>query len=90
MWIAGILLCQECTHQRRNLVNLLVEREVPGVQDMYLRLWHIALVGKRAAIREGGVPLAPDDEHQRLVLAQALSRGGHQHGQPKASQFNSG
>jgi len=53
MRIAGILLCQECTHQRRNLVNILVEREVPGVQDMHLRFWDIALVGKHAANREG-------------------------------------
>ena len=70
------LLCQKSPHKRCDLVDLLVEREVPGIEDMKLRAWNLALIGEGSGDRKGGIIPAPDNEHRRLMLAHPSLPGG--------------
>jgi hypothetical protein len=35
---------QELQHQVRDRIRLLIEREVPGVEDVHLCVWHVPAV----------------------------------------------
>src|SRR4029077_1913421 len=45
--VADVRLAQERPHQQRDFLRGGVEREMPRVEQVHLRLWHVAAVGGR-------------------------------------------
>ena len=64
------VLAEEVPHQLGDLVAVLLEGEVPGVEQVKLQVLQVALVGLGAGGREDLVVLSPDDQRRRLVLAE--------------------
>src|SRR5207244_13482213 len=63
-----VLGFHELTHNRRNLVGLGIEREMPGIENMYYRLRHIFAIALRLAGIKSQIVLAPNHQHARLFL----------------------
>lgn len=61
---------KEVAHQARDLLAVLFQREVAGVEQVQPGLGQVAQIGGGAFRRKDLVVLAPDDEHRRLVLAE--------------------
>jgi hypothetical protein len=57
-------------NERGDLIDLFVQREVSGVEDMNFRRGYISLVGRCAAEGERRIILAPDHQYRRFILAQ--------------------
>ena len=69
--LAHIEPCQKPPHQRSNLVDALVEREMPSIENVNLGLRHVAQIGRRLGGLERGIVLAPDDEQWRPCARRA-------------------
>src|SRR5215813_4516893 len=61
---------QEVDHESCDLVDLLIQCEVAGVNQMNLGVRQVTLVSLRARRDEGGIITPPDNQRRRLVLAQ--------------------
>src|SRR6185312_13895540 len=64
------VLSQEFTHEAGDLVPVLLQGEVAGVEQVKFQVVEIPLVGMGPFGRENLVVLAPDDQRRRLVLAE--------------------
>ena len=58
------MLIEKGAGEGGDLIDFLVESEVPGIQDVDLGVGHVALVGLRPGQRERGIVLAPQDEQR--------------------------
>src|SRR5687767_9874273 len=76
MSVACYFAVEETANQRRHLVELVLERKMPGVEDMKLRIRQIAKVGVRTCFGKNLVVLAPDDQRRRFALAEELLKLG--------------
>ena len=63
-------MSEKVAHQAGDLIRLLVEREVPGIEDVDFRLGQITLICGGLGNHEGRVVLAPNDQRGRLMLPQ--------------------
>src|SRR5271165_2346698 len=66
------ILGQKIAHILRDQRPILLQREMPGVQHMYFRVWHIPQESLGARRNKDGIVLAPHDQHRRLLFAQIL------------------
>src|SRR6185312_14024816 len=64
-----VVASQEVDHQARDLIDLLIESEVPGIEQVELGVGHIALISLGSGNDEGGIVTAPHHERWRCVLA---------------------
>src|SRR5262249_62215801 len=62
--------------QRDDLVGLVLQREMAGVEEVELGVAKVALVRVRTVGGEDRVVLAPDDQRRRPVLAEIGLNGG--------------
>jgi hypothetical protein len=60
---------EEVAHEVRDRVDVRLEREVAGVEDVVLEAAQVALVGLGSSEREDRIVLAPRDQRRRLVGA---------------------
>ena len=67
---------QEVEHETSDLIDLLIECEVAGVNQMNLGIRQVPLVSFRARGDEGGIITAPDNQRRWLVFAQPRLPGG--------------
>ena len=58
---------QKISSQLCDLVRLLVERKVAGIEDVDLRLGQIALISGRLGNQKRGVVSAPNNQRGRLI-----------------------
>ena len=61
---------EKVPHQAGNLVAVLLEREVPCVEQVKLQVLQVSLVRLGACCRKYLIVLAPDDKGRRLVVAE--------------------
>ena len=57
-------------HQGNNLIRLGIEREVPRVEDVDIRVRYVLAIPFRLADIKRGIVLAPEDQELRLGLLQ--------------------
>ena len=70
LWWSTERASQKISNQLCDLVWLLVERKVAGIEDVDLRPGQIALISGRLGNQERGVVLAPNDQRGRLMQPQ--------------------
>jgi hypothetical protein len=61
---------EEVAHQRHDLVSPVLEREMPAVEEVQLRVGQVAQERPCARGGKDRVVRAPDDQRRRLVLAE--------------------
>jgi hypothetical protein len=61
---------QESENEPRNLVILLIQSEMAGIEQMDLGIWQIALESLCPRSNERGIVPSPDHQSRRLVFAQ--------------------
>src|SRR6266853_3525408 len=75
-WLSGLphpyLPVIERPDERRNLVAMILQGEVTGVEHVQLRILEITLKRARPFLGEDRVVRSPHDERWRLILAQIL------------------
>src|SRR5208337_3546699 len=64
------ILTEEVPHQVGDLVAVLLEREVSGVEQVKLQGLQVSLVWLGAGWRKYLIVLSPDDQGRRLVVAE--------------------
>jgi hypothetical protein len=67
---------KEIADQRDDLVGLVLQDEMAGVEEVQVGVGQVALVGMRTVGGEDLVVLAPDDQRGRAVLAEIGLNGG--------------
>ncbi len=68
---------EEVEHQTGNLIPLVFEREVSGVEQMQFGAGQIANIGAGSLGWENHVVLTPDNQHRRLMLYESTRATGH-------------
>src|SRR4051794_19198965 len=71
----GDVLTEEAARRVGDELELFLEREVSGVEEVQLRVGQVALVGLGAGGAEDLVVRAPGDQCWRLVLAEVMMEG---------------
>lgn len=66
---------QERNHFTRNLVQMILQREMPSVNEMNLRFWEESFESLGSRGDEKHVVLAPDSNERGLILSEVLMEG---------------